>query len=376
MENKIKELLKGIVNPQTQKSLLEEDRFISIDLKNDQVWIKYNRDQISIPQKREIEEKIKEALASEFDSKSIFVLSVSSDSKSATTSKASPAQLEVGHAKPAPSRKVEGVKKIIAIGSGKGGVGKSTFTVNLACSLVEKGLKVGLLDADIYGPSLPKLLGQEDAQTVSNAQKKIIPVEAYGLKFVSFGLFIEQTDAVIWRGPMLGGVINQFLFDVDWSGLDYLLIDLPPGTGDVQLSMIQATPIDGAVVVSTPQDVALLDSVRGYEMFKKLNIPNLAFVENMSTFICNQCGQEHSIFGKGGVEARAKELEVDFLGKLPLETTLRECSDQGHPYMSQKQFAQKRLYEAYTNVSENFLKTFPLEAVEKKKGIFSRLFHS
>lgn len=374
MNDNLLKLLNSVQNPETNKSLTEESRWSSVEEKDEQIWVSYKRDGISSQNKKIIEESIKTALSS-FDRKKIFVMTTSQEEKPATQEKkVKPAGLSVGHSKPAPQRVVNGVEKIIAIGSGKGGVGKSTFTINLACSLAKEGYKVGVLDADIYGPSLPKLLGKEEEQASSNSDKKIIPVEAHGIKFISFGLFINHEDAVIWRGPMLGGVISQFLFDVDWSGLDYLFIDLPPGTGDVQLSLIQATQLDGAINISTPQDVALLDSVRGYEMFKKLNIEKLCFVENMSHFICDGCGKEHSIFGNGGVEQRAKELGVQFLGQIPLETSVRECSDNGRPFMSQDQFSKRSVWKSYKEVSKNFLEYFPLDGDKKKKGLLNRIF--
>lgn len=245
-----------------------------------------------------------------------------------------PAQIKAGHGTVGNKRPVPGVGKIIAIGSGKGGVGKSTFTANLALALRRQGHSVGIIDADIYGPSLPMIFGKRDEKPRSNAERKIIPVDAHGIRFMSFGFFINESDPVIWRGPMLGGVLNQFLFDVDWTGTDYLLIDLPPGTGDIQLSMIQNAHVDGCIIISTPQDVALLDAKKGLEMFRKMNLPIIGMVENMSAFICDGCGKTHHIFGKGGVEEAVKQLNTKLIGSIPLEISLRAGSDEGVPYMS------------------------------------------
>jgi ATP-binding protein involved in chromosome partitioning len=218
------------------------------------------------------------------------------------------------------------------------------------------------------------IFGKRDEKPRSNSDRKIIPVEAFGIKFMSFGFFINEQDPVIWRGPMLGGVINQFLFDVDWSGTDYLLIDLPPGTGDIQLSMVQNANVDGAIIISTPQDIALLDAKKGLEMFRKLNLPIIGMVENMTSFICNHCGTEHFIFGEGGVTHAVKELGVDLLGQVPLEIELRTGSDKGEPYMSQYRFHDRPVWKAFTSVSERVDQFFQPEAPPTKPGLMSKLF--
>jgi ATP-binding protein involved in chromosome partitioning len=292
----------------------------------------------------------------------------------APTEATKPAQIKAGHGTIDKKKPVPGVERIIAIGSGKGGVGKSTFTANLALTLSKQGKKVGVIDADIYGPSLPMIFGKRDEKPRSNSEKKIIPVEAFGIKFMSFGFFINEQDPVIWRGPMLGGVLNQFLFDVDWTGLDYLLIDLPPGTGDIQLSMIQNAHVDGAIVISTPQDIALLDAKKGVEMFKKLNLPVIGMVENMSSFICNSCGTEHFIFGEGGVAKAVEQLEVPFLGKIPLEIELRTGSDQGVPYMTQEKFRERSVWRAFEEIGQKVDVFFhPVLPDQAKPGFFTKI---
>ena len=228
------------------------------------------------------------------------------------------------------NQRIPGVAHVIAVASGKGGVGKSTTAANLALGLKALGLKVGLLDADIYGPSMPKLLGIHGKPRL--LENRILePMEAYGLKVMSIGFLVEEEAAMIWRGPMVMSAITQMLREVAWGDLDVLVVDMPPGTGDAQLTMAQATPLAGAVIVSTPQDLALIDARRGVSMFKRVEIPILGIVENMATFVCPHCGQASHIFGHGGAREEAKRLGVPFLGEVPLNMTIRELSDAGRP---------------------------------------------
>ncbi|MCC9605147.1 Mrp/NBP35 family ATP-binding protein [Blastopirellula sp. JC732] len=220
------------------------------------------------------------------------------------------------------------VRSVIAVGSGKGGVGKSTVATSLAFALKDAGAKVGLLDADVYGPSVPHLLGLSGRPELI-AEKKIAPMERDGVKVMSMGFLVEPDRAVIWRGPMLHGAITQFLRDTAWGELDYLIIDMPPGTGDIALTLSQLLPLTGAVVVCTPQDVALLDAVKAIAMFNTVKIPVLGVVENMSGFICPDTGKEWDIFGKGGAKKKAEEMNVPFLGDVPITISIREKGDQG-----------------------------------------------
>ncbi|MFA5120591.1 Mrp/NBP35 family ATP-binding protein [Zavarzinia sp.] len=228
---------------------------------------------------------------------------------------------------------IPGVSKVIAVASGKGGVGKSTTSVNLAIGLSRLGLKVGLLDADIYGPSIPRMLGLS-GKPRTTAAKKLVPMEAYGLKAMSIGLLVPEDQAVIWRGPMVMSAIGQLLSEVDWAPLDVLVIDLPPGTGDAQLTLVQRAPLAGAVIVSTPQDIALIDAKKGLAMFQKVEVPVLGIVENMSYFICPHCGGRSDIFSHGGARETAAQLGVDFLGEIPLHMSIREHSDDGRPIVA------------------------------------------
>lgn len=231
------------------------------------------------------------------------------------------------------TQRIPGVKHVVAVASGKGGVGKSTTACNIALGLKALGLKVGLLDADIYGPSMPKLFGVHGKPELLEG-RILKPMEAYGIKLMSIGFLVDEEAAMIWRGPMVMSAITQMLREVAWGDLDVLVVDMPPGTGDAQLTMAQATPLAGAVIVSTPQDLALIDARRGVSMFKRVEIPILGIVENMATFVCPHCGQTSHIFGHGGARAEAERLGVPFLGEVPLNMSIRELSDAGRPVVA------------------------------------------
>lgn len=226
-------------------------------------------------------------------------------------------------------------KNIIAVASGKGGVGKTTVAVNFALALAQSGAKVGLLDADIYGPNVPMMTGTEGKQLAGAPSGKIAPIEKYGMKIVSIGYVNQGDTAVIWRGPLVGRMIQQFLTDVEWGELDYLIVDMPPGTGDAQLTLSQSVALTGAVIVTTPQDVALSDAKKGINMFRKVEVPVLGLIENMSYFQCPHCNQRTEIFSHGGGRTAAEKFDVPFLGEVPLEAGIRAGGDEGTPVVAQ-----------------------------------------
>jgi ATP-binding protein involved in chromosome partitioning len=244
-----------------------------------------------------------------------------------------PASPQRGHGHAAPNLGLPSVGAIIAVASGKGGVGKSTTTANLALGLRDLGLKVGLLDADIYGPSVPKLFDIHGRPQLKDG-KTLIPMDGYGIKLMSIGFLVDEETPMIWRGPMVMSALTQMLRDVEWGELDVMLVDMPPGTGDAQLTMAQSVPLRGAIIVSTPQDLALIDARRGVAMFRKVNVPVLGVVENMSYFLCPSCGTRSDIFGHGGARHEAARLGVPFLGEVPLHMEIRERSDAGRPVVA------------------------------------------
>lgn len=241
---------------------------------------------------------------------------------------------------------IPGIGSIIAVASGKGGVGKSTTALNLALALRDLGLRVGLLDADIYGPSVPRLTGVREKPTVNDA-KKMIPITRFGMPLMSIGFLVEEETAMVWRGPMVMSAIRQMLWDVAWGELDVLVVDMPPGTGDAQLTLAQQVPLRGVVIVSTPQDLALIDARRGIAMFKKVDVPTLGIIENMSYFQCPECGTRSDIFGHGGARLEAERLKVPFLGEIPLHMSIRTSSDEGTPVVeSEPNGAHAAIYRA------------------------------
>lgn len=267
-----------------------------------------------------------------------------------------------------PEELLSGVKNIIAVASGKGGVGKSTVAVNLACGLARTGAKVGLLDTDIYGPSIPTMFDTHERPNIT-AKKKLVPLEKYGVRFLSMGLLIDPDQAMIWRGPMVTSAVKQFMQEVEWGELDYLVLDLPPGTGDIQLTLVQTVPITGAVIVSTPQTVALDDARKGVAMFKKVNVPVLGIVENMSYFIPpDMPDKKYHIFGKHGARSLAERIGANFLGEIPLEQTVRESGDSGKPIVLQEDM-DSRSAQAFVELSNNVIQQLAIrnqqEATEK-----------
>jgi ATP-binding protein involved in chromosome partitioning len=250
----------------------------------------------------------------------------------------------VAHANKQKESVLPGVKNTIAVASGKGGVGKSTVAVNLAVALAQEGAAVGLVDADVYGPSIPLMMGIKPGERPMIHNQRLQPMENWGVKLMSIGFLVDPMQAMIWRGPMASGAVKQFMSDVDWGELDYLIFDLPPGTGDIQLTLVQTIPLTGAVVVTTPQDISLADARKGFVMFEKVNVPVLGIIENMSYYVCSHCGTREEIFDNGGGKRAAGELGVPFLGEIPLFTNIRISGDTGRPIAADKSKPQREIY--------------------------------
>ena len=374
--NKINEILNSIKNPATNNTLGDEKRVLSVEEKQGKLHIKYKRDGIESESKKLLEQEMLKSLASVYKEDDVYIFPVSERANAPVESSSKkPAELRIGHGQIAEKRSIPGVKNILAIGSGKGGVGKSTFTSNLAMTLTSQGYKVGVIDADIYGPSMPLILNKRNLRPVATEEQKITPLESYGIKFISFGSFIHEDEPVVWRGPMLGGVLSQFFFETDWGELDYLLIDLPPGTGDVQLSMVQSLEMDGAVIISTPQDMALLDARKALHMFDKMSLHVVGMVENMSSFICDGCGKEHFLYGTGGVHAACTDLGVGFLGQIPLDLGVRKGSDFGKPYMANTEMHEdSKIWNAHIDIAKRIDSYFNPEE-KKKKSLVDKILN-
>ena len=349
MNDQLRKILINITNPSTGNPIVEDNIFETAELAGQQVKLIYDSTNFTVEHKRKLEKDLFDQLSAEYNPENITISSTSTNSKKVEQESCS--SRPAASKNPFNKQKIPGIKKIIAISSGKGGVGKSTVSVNTALALKNLGYSVGILDTDIYGPSIPLLLNVKHGNPEVTKEEKIIPLKAYDMPFISFGLFTNDEDPVIWRGPMLGGVINQFFFDVEWGELDYLILDLPPGTGDVPLSIVQKTFVDGVVVVSTPQEVALQDSRKGLNMFKKLETPIIGMVENMSYFVCDSCNKKHEIFGRGGVQKEAKKLAVDFLGEIPLDPRITDESNDC-PYMQNNENKNTVAWNAYTEIAK------------------------
>ncbi len=309
---KLRNSLADIRDPETGRSIAKTNQIGDLRLSNGQLECTLKLSTHSWPAREQFQERVTEHLRGQAPELSAIKI-----------------DLEELDRPPAPLGQIGlSAKSVIAVGSGKGGVGKSTVAASLALTLLKGGARVGLLDADVYGPSIPHLLGLSGRPEVQNG--KVQPIYFDRMPVMSMGFLVEPDQAVIWRGPMLHGAITQFLRDTYWGPLDYLIIDMPPGTGDIALTLSQLVPLTGAIVVCTPQQVALLDAVKAIAMFRKTNIPLLGMVENMSGFICPDCGKRYDIFGHGGAREKAEELDVPFLGEVPLNIQLRQQSDVGH----------------------------------------------
>lgn len=304
-------VLREFPDPETGRSLQQMEQIENVAIEGNRVEVTVGLTSYAAPLWEDTRERLQQTLENKLQGKPDVVVNIQEFER--------------------PAQPIGGIgltaKSVIAIGSGKGGVGKSTIAASLAIGLKNTGCKVGLMDADVYGPSIPHLVGAEGRPTA--VANRLQPVEAGGLKLMSMGFLVPPGEAVVWRGPMLHGAITQFLRDTDWGDLDYLIIDMPPGTGDIALTLSQLLPLTGAIVVCTPQDVALLDAVKAVAMFRKVNIPMLGIIENMSYFLCPDNGKRYDIFGSGGARRKAEELEVPFLGEVPINIGIRERGDAG-----------------------------------------------
>jgi ATP-binding protein involved in chromosome partitioning len=323
---KVKSALRQVKFPHSKDNIVDDGDISGIVIKDGHIGFSIEIDPALANQSDELRREAEDVVSSL--SGVLSATAILTAHKAASTSQPSP------RSKPEPPRNppLKPAKHVIAVASGKGGVGKSTTAINIALALKQMGLLVGILDADIYGPSLPRLLGT--SRKPEYYDKKLVPLDAWGLQTMSIGFLVEPESPTIWRGPMVMSAIEQMLRDVLWTDLDVLVIDLPPGTGDAQLTLCQRASLSGAVIVSTPQDLALIDARKGLNMFRKVDVPILGIIENMSYFICPDCGSRHDVFSTGGAEKEAAKLDVAFLGGIPLDMTIRQTSDAGEPIVA------------------------------------------
>jgi ATP-binding protein involved in chromosome partitioning len=319
-ESAVFDALKNVQEPELGRDIVSLNMVKDVAISDSSVSLKIELTTPACPLKDEIERNVHSVLA-QLGAQEVTV------TWGAMVRRAQPVQAQ---------QLLPGVKNIIAVASGKGGVGKSTVSANLAVALAMEGASVGLLDADITGPNIPLMLGVEGAP-VASPEGKITPLERYGVKVISIQFFVPEGQPIVWRGPLVGGAIQQFLRDVDWGELDYLVIDLPPGTSDAQLTLAQAVPISGALLVTTPQDVALMDVGKALAMFRRMSVPVMGLVENMTAFACPHCGEVTEIFGRGGGERFAQRNELEYFGGIPLDVKVRQGGDAGIPAVAQRE---------------------------------------
>ncbi len=330
-EFSVRNALSAFQDPETGRSAVQLDQIHQVRLRDGEISVTLGLTSWAAPLWEESRKEVTALLASRFPGQAVEV------------------HVEEHHRPAEPSGQLGlTAKSVIAVGAGKGGVGKSSISSYLACGLARCGAKVGLMDADVYGPSVPHLFGINETPRL--VEGKIQPIEAAGVKILSMGLLVPPRDAIVWRGPMLHSALTQFVRDTAWGDLDYLVVDMPPGTGDVAISLSQLLSVTGAVVVCTPQDVALLDATRAITMFRKVEIEVLGMVENMSFFLCPTCGDRHEIFGSGGAKRRAVEMEVPLLGEVPLDIQLRILGDEGRVFASMDHTPTREYLEAIPHV--------------------------
>ncbi|MES9822870.1 MAG: iron-sulfur cluster carrier protein ApbC [Candidatus Thiodiazotropha endolucinida] len=343
-QDSVKEAIKGYVEPHLEKDLLTAKAIKGVEIEGGKVAITV---ELGFPA-RGCMEAISSAVREKVEAlPGVESVEVTISSK------------VVAHSVQKALKPIDNIKNIVAVASGKGGVGKSTTAVNLALALAEEGAKVGVLDADIYGPSQPRMLGI-NGKPESKDGKTLEPMQGYGMQAMSIGFLIDEETPMIWRGPMVTQALEQLLNDTNWDSLDYLVVDLPPGTGDTQLTLAQKVPVSGAVIVTTPQDIALLDARKGLKMFEKVEVPVLGIVENMSIHICSNCGHEEHIFGQGGGSSMAEQYKVDLLGALPLDIRIREETDGGKPTVVAE--PESRISQIYREIARKTAAKLSLQA--------------
>lgn len=355
--NQVKKALSLIAPSQQIKTLktgqLESNRLIDVDFVHNQWQVQLNSDGMSLNDKIDLEQKLLQKLHKEESALPFYVYYKRTKASSPNTKYPKPTA-----AKPSPfglkidKKSIPLVKEVIVVASGKGGVGKSTVSTNLAVALSKQNFKVGLLDADVYGPSAPTMFNIQGPMKI-NIENRLLPIEAYGVKVTSFGLLNEGHQPVIWRGPLVGKSITQLCYDVDWGELDYLIVDLPPGTGDVQLSLIETLPIQGAIIVSTPQKVALIDAHKALTMFERLEVPIIGLVENMASHSCSKCGNKEAIFGNKHIEDFISRQKIKRLASVPLDAHIRDACDDGSPVASKGHTDHREIFEQLANSIKN-----------------------
>jgi ATP-binding protein involved in chromosome partitioning len=349
-QDNIEKILEGVVDIYTEQDIITSNTVDSIEIDDDKVSVNIV---LNYPA-QSYHQTLTDAITSALTDVGISDIAVNIDTKIAKYATQKGVDI------------LSEVKNIIAVASGKGGVGKSTTAVNLALALQAEGAKVALLDADIYGPSQPRMLGVSKLKPETTGEGKLLPILGHGMQSMSIGYLVDEENPMIWRGPMVTQALEQMLRDTLWRGVDYMIIDLPPGTGDTQLTLSQKIPVSGSVIVTTPQDIALLDAKKGLKMFEKVNIPILGIVENMSLHICSECGHEEAIFGVGGGESMAKDADVNFLGALPLEINIRTDVDEGTPTVAKN--PDGRVAQIYKEIAKKVAAKLTLE--DKALGAF------